>query len=310
MNSAGAITGSVIDASYGYHGFLRSPDGTFTVFDAPGAPVTGTGVYTFRGTHGFNINNSGEIAGNYWDANDVGHAFLRAPNGTITTFDAPGAGTEPFQGTWYSFYIYQFFYALNSAGTYTSVYTDANNVGHGFVRSGSGKLTEFDAPGAGTKANNGDLPANQGTFPISINPGGEIAGSYVDANNVMHGFVRAPGGKFTTFEVPGQGTGAGQGVAVNNNNPNGAVAGLYLDANFVQHGFVRTPGGTFTTFDAPFADTVDAYYGTFVSGLNPAGLLTGYVLDTNSVYRAFVAIPAIFAGPRDIQIVPAKALQQ
>jgi hypothetical protein len=65
---------------------------------------------------------------------------------------------------------------------------------------------------------------------------------------------------------------------------------------FVQHGFVRAPGGTFTTFDAPGADSVDAYYGTFVTGLNSAGLLAGYVLDTNSVYRAFVAIPATFAG--------------
>ncbi len=295
MNSAGAITGSVIDTSYTYHGFLRSSDGSFTLFDAPGAGA-GIGEYTFLGTHGFNINSSGEIAGNYWDVNLLAHAFLRAPNGTITTFDAPGAGNSPGQGTFYNDFAYQFFYALNSAGTYTSGYTDANNVGHGFVRSASGKLIEFDAPGAGTEANNGDLPANQGTFPISINAGGEIAGSYVDANNVMHGFVRDKGGKFTTFTVPGQGTDAGQGVVVYNNNPAGAVAGWCLDANFVQHGFVRTPGGTFTTFDAPNADTVDAYYGTFVTGLNPAGLLTGYILDPNSVYRAFVAIPAIFAG--------------
>jgi hypothetical protein len=295
MNSSGAITGSVIDANYTYHGFLRSPDGSYTVFEAPGA-ATGIGESTLLGTHGFNINSSGEIAGNYFDANSVGHAFVRAPNGVITTFDAPGAGTGPFQGTWYNDFAYQFFYALNSAGTYTSGYTDANNVGHGFERFASGKLIEFDAPGAGTEANQGNLLLNQGTFPISINPAGEIAGSYVDAKDVMYGFVRDKGGKFTTFAVPGQGTDAGQGVVVYNNNPAGAVAGWYLDAYFVQHGFVRTPGGTFTTFDAPNADTVDAYYGTFVTGLNPAGLLAGYVLDTNSVYRAFVAIPAIFAG--------------
>jgi hypothetical protein len=130
------------------------------------------------------------------DANNVWHAYLRAPNGAITTFDAPGAGNSPGQGTFYSYSNYQAFYALNSAGAYTSGYTDANYVNHGFLRAPNGAFTTFDAPGAGTGA-------GQGTLPISINPAGEIAGNYVDANNVGYGFVRAPGGTFTTFAVPG-----------------------------------------------------------------------------------------------------------
>jgi hypothetical protein len=165
-----------------------SPDGAFTAFDAPGAPIKGNGVPTFRGTHGFNINDTGEIAGNYWDTNDVCHAYVRAPNGATTTFDAPGAGSDPGQGTCYSYFNFQFFYALNSAGTYTSGYVDAKNVSHGFVRSASGKLIEFDSPGAGTVP---DL--FQGTFPISINPAGQIAGSYVDANTVGYGFYPLSG---------------------------------------------------------------------------------------------------------------------
>ena len=46
---------------------------------------------------------------------------------TITTFDAPGAGTGPFQGT----------HALNinASGTIIGFSRDANNVRHGFVRS-------------------------------------------------------------------------------------------------------------------------------------------------------------------------------
>jgi hypothetical protein len=108
MNPAGAITGSAIDASDTYHGFLRRPDGTFILFDAPGA---GTGFSTLLGfglgTHGFNINTAGEIAGNYWDANSVPHAFVRAPNGAITTFDAPGAGNSPGQGTFYAYFNFQ-----------------------------------------------------------------------------------------------------------------------------------------------------------------------------------------------------------
>ena len=38
------------------------------------------------------IIDSGAIAGFYLDANDVSHAFLRARDGTITTFDVPGSG--------------------------------------------------------------------------------------------------------------------------------------------------------------------------------------------------------------------------
>jgi hypothetical protein len=35
----------------------------------------------------------------YADPNDVMHGFLRTLGGTITTIDAPGAGTAAYQGT-------------------------------------------------------------------------------------------------------------------------------------------------------------------------------------------------------------------
>jgi hypothetical protein len=41
----------------------------------------------------------GTISGNYVDTNGVNHGFLRAPDGTITTFAVPEAGTGSFQGT-------------------------------------------------------------------------------------------------------------------------------------------------------------------------------------------------------------------
>jgi hypothetical protein len=45
-----------------------------------------------QGTRAGNINPREAIAGRYIDASDVSHGFLRAPDGTITTFDAPNAG--------------------------------------------------------------------------------------------------------------------------------------------------------------------------------------------------------------------------
>jgi hypothetical protein len=89
---------------------------------------------------------------------------------TIITFDAPGAGTESFQGT--------FAFSINPAGAITGTYFDASYVGHGFLRAPDGTFTTFDAPGAGY------------TNPSSINPAGAITGYYYDASVVGHGFLR------------------------------------------------------------------------------------------------------------------------
>jgi len=64
-------------------------------------------------------------------------------------------------------------------------YVEANNVNHGFVRATDGKITTFDAPGAGTGA-------GQGTQAMTNNWEGAISGFYIDANNVYHGFLRMP----------------------------------------------------------------------------------------------------------------------
>src|SRR5690349_13687253 len=59
-------------------------------------------------------------------------------------------------------------------------------------------ITTFDAPGAGTAA-------NQGTIGFGINPAGAITGFTRDANFARHGFLRAPDGTFTIFDDPNAG---------------------------------------------------------------------------------------------------------
>src|SRR6478672_13391511 len=85
---------------------------------------------------------------------------------TITTFDAPGAGTGPNQGT-YAFNI-------NPSGTIIGFSRDANDVRHGFLRSQDGSFTIFDAPGAGTAA-------FQGTRAYATNPNGTVTGWFNDS---------------------------------------------------------------------------------------------------------------------------------
>jgi len=148
------------------------------MFDAPGAGSVAASGY---GTFPKSINDAGAITGHCTDAHYVIHGFLRSPSGELTRFDAPGAGTIEGSG------LGTFPDSINDGGTIAGRYTDAHNVIHGFLRSPSGELTRFDAPGARTIEGSG-----LGTFPDSINDGGTIAGRYTDAHNVNHGFVRIP----------------------------------------------------------------------------------------------------------------------
>ena len=209
INPAGAVTGSYADVNDVKHGFLRSPDGSLTLFDAPGA-----GTKYGSDTVAMSINPAGAITGAYTDASFVSHGFLRSPDGTFTVFDAPGS-------------------SINPASAITGFYTDASFMSHGFLRSPDGILTTFDAPGA---------TSNFGTSPTSINPAGTITGSYSDAIG-FHGFVRSPDGTFTTIDQPG---GAGltrpQGI-----NAARAITGSYVvcspppDFSCTTHGFLWEP---------------------------------------------------------------------
>src|SRR5947208_3495268 len=58
---------------------------TFTTFEAPGASTTPSDAA--QGTFAASINNSGVITGLYVDAGFGQHGYLRAPDGTFTTFD-------------------------------------------------------------------------------------------------------------------------------------------------------------------------------------------------------------------------------
>ena len=89
INPVGVIAGEILDSNSAFHGFVRYQDGTITTFDAPGA---GTG--SFQGTSmvdGGCINPAGVIVGSVTDSNNVSHGFVRAADGTFTTFDVPGA---------------------------------------------------------------------------------------------------------------------------------------------------------------------------------------------------------------------------
>lgn len=274
INLWGTIVGDVTDDNGGVHGYLRTADGRFTEFDAPGAnPSPGYPcLYIVGGTCPAAINDLGVIAGWDGDANGVFHGFVRSADGRITVFDAPGAGTASSQGTFAS--------AINDQGGVTGYYLDGGNVYHGFVRSADGHVLTFDSPEAGASA-------YQGAEPECINNLGEVAGAAYDENGFGHGFVRSADGKFTTFDPPGS-AGSYYGVDYVYVNDFGVVAGSYWrGAGNVSYGFEGMPNGKISAYQVPRAGTV-AFDGTYTNAINLEGTTVGYVTDSNEENHTFV----------------------
>jgi len=206
------------------------------------------------------MNRAATIAGFYCDAKNVYHGFVRAADGTITTFDAPGAGTGINLGT--------LAWSINTAGVITGFYRTADAVSHGFVRAADGAVVSFDATGAGTAA-------GQGTNPVSINAAGAITGSYIDASGVTHGFLRTPNGTNTSFDAPGA-----TATLPNSINAAGLVAGY---CTTVDEGFVR--GAQLVTFH------VGGKFGTWATSVGDSGAVTGYYIDDSDVPHGFLLTP-------------------
>jgi len=124
------------------------------------------------------------------------------------------------------------------------------------------------------------MESGQGTLPASLsglNDFGAITGLYYDVNNVFHGYLRNPDGRFIKFEAPGADTtDEFFGTFPNSLNDFGSIAGDYLYSSDVYHGFLRHPDGKFTEFDAPGADTTAGdFNGTIPEGVNLVGAITG-----------------------------------
>jgi len=144
----------------------------------------------------------------------------------------------------------------------------------GVTSASASTLVKFSVSAAGTAA-------GQGTFPAAINASGVIAGYYIDANNVHHGFERASNGAITNFDDPNAGTSAGQGTWAFGINATGTIAGYYIDSSYALHGYSFSQG-VFTEIDAAGAA------GTLALSINDAGTIAGTYFDPAGVDHGFV----------------------
>ena len=271
---------------------------TFTTIDARLA-----GGSSGYGTEVIVMNPAGVATGYYVGYDNIVHAYVRTPDGTLIPIDGPRCPAgQTVQCVPYSLPDSDDPYSppnswlnTNAPGTYGAAvdamgavagyYVDANGAAYGYVRASHGAFTSFSVSGAGTQA-------GQGTFAVNMNLEGMIAGYYVDAQNGWHGFVRARDGAITPFDPPdGIGstwTGWAQCI-----NTAGAVAGAYFDSNGLSIGFVRKPGGKFETFaymDPNQNQDLAAWsgQGTNIWAINAAGASVGTFVDANNTNHGLV----------------------
>ena len=179
-------------------------------FDVPGA----------TSTEAVSINAGGAITGIWGDAAGA-HGFLRQRDGTITTFDVPGA--DPAFGTRPS--------SINKkdyiTGNYATLNDRGKDVPHVFIRSPDGTINTFGVP------NNGRYD-----YPVKITTDRAVIGSYLKGR-VSYGFIKPHHGKTTIFQDQQNDT-----VVTAANNLNAATGWIIRTAS----AFVRNPDGTFTYF--------------------------------------------------------------
>jgi hypothetical protein len=195
------------------------------------------------------------------------------PAPTFTTIDAPGAGTQGFQGTYPT--------GINAEGVIAGSFYDSNNTLHAFLKNSSGILTVFDAPGSSTAM-------NLGTGAFGINASGTIVGSFYDSRSISHGYTRTPDGTFTLVDIPDNLMRTKSTTALSINNA-GEVTGEYIDGVLI-HGFVYVPGGfsgTFTVFDPP-GSNAGSTVKVFGCGINDSGAVAGSILDNILLWHSFL----------------------
>jgi hypothetical protein len=198
INNAGTIVGQYENVSGGintFHGFMLSPAGAFSTYDI-GKPGVSTGIQAINnngdfsgdfgsstqvtqgflnsggstvtfGVPGLNtypqaMNDSKTIVGVYLDASQNYQSFQRTADGTLTTFNFPGAVSTHAEG-------------INNAGTINGYFTDTAGKTHGFFGP-LGLFLQYD------------LTGTAGSFGRGINNAGAVTGSFADSSGVQHGF--------------------------------------------------------------------------------------------------------------------------
>lgn len=212
---------------------------TFTTIDVPNALAT----------YAKDINNTGQIVGQYVDAAGTNHAFLLS-DGRFTSLTFPSA-------------VFTNALGINRSGDTVGSYSLSSTTGtadvHGFLLRG-GNFSSFDFPGA------------RQTVAQGIDANGDIVGFTVDNGfslNKRHGFLLIAG-VFTSIDFPGADSTEAWRI-----NDLGEIAGRYHSNTDEKWHLYRLSGGSFTAI-TDFPGTAETAPGlnSHIGGLNSQGDIT------------------------------------
>ncbi|MGA9796757.1 MAG: hypothetical protein WBQ17_14625 [Rhizomicrobium sp.] len=240
INNKGVVVGFSFGGSTDRVAFIRGAKGDIKQFSAPSA----------TGTEFDAINNHGVIAGEIHSSSGTS-AFVRAPNGTLTTFSVGKTATGVS--------------GINDSGVVAGGYA----VGWGdntkaFIRQPDGTIETFHI-------------GSHGTAISSINKAGDVVGNYMDKYHNSHPFLRTASGKVTKFDIPNAIT--GHAIKITDQ---GSVVGSYNDSLSNTYGFLVSPSGNVSTFDLPSAES------SWIANVNNNLTVTGGTVSAKTVTRGYL----------------------
>lgn len=127
-----------------------------------------------------------------------------------------------------------------------------------------------------------DYPEATLTEVREINNNGVMAGRYVDAKQIIHGFV-LQNGVFTVINFPGAVNTAIWGI-----NDDDDVVGRYDYGETASHGFLLH-NGVYTTIDPPNSTN------TYALGINNAGQIVGFWDDAKGIEHGFLLSAGVYS---------------
>jgi probable HAF family extracellular repeat protein len=265
INNSGQVTGdALIPNGSAKHAFLYA-DGSMNDIHTLGDPNQ-DGLQGGPGSHGYGINDSGQVAGyssisNYSSAS---HAFLYSGGGMSDLGTLPGGALS-------------YGYGINNSGQVTgeSAVNAGATIYHAFLYSG-GSMRDIGTLG-GTSSH-----------AYAINNAGQVTGTSDYLGIGQHTFLYAINTGMMDLGTLGGFTSRGNGI----NNSGQVVGNSYITGNSAVHAFLYSGGAMYDLNNiALTGQMADFSYLQIAQGINDHGLITGYGITTNGATRAFLAIP-------------------
>jgi hypothetical protein len=227
----------------------------------PIANVPGTGA---NGTGVLGINDSGIVAGGWYDTNSVEHGFFGPPDGSnYTSFDDGTLGTEA--------------RAINNknliTGYFLSSTLSCSILECEFERTAAGKISTITMSGTPLTGIPGGIVAS-GQFVGDYRPAGGGHHAYYGANHVYNSDITLPFAVAATH---------GRGLSVS-----GEVVGFFTSADGTKTSGFVIQNGTVTVVNDPHPNAVN---GTYLEGVNKNGYITGQWDDKTGLPHAFILTP-------------------